>query len=90
MQAALRSLLPGADVIATTGYQWTADPYSQGTWCYYRPGQMTRVLEPLRRREGAVLFASADSAYGWRGTIDGAIEGGTRVAREVDTVLNRG
>ncbi|MGZ2748232.1 flavin monoamine oxidase family protein [Burkholderia stagnalis] len=90
VQAALRRLLPGADVIATTGYQWNADPYSQGTWCYYRPGQMTRVLEPLRRREGAVLFASADSAFGWRGTIDGAIEGGTRVAREVNTVLNRG
>lgn len=90
VQAALRRLLPGADVVATKGYPWTADPYSQGTWCFYHPGQLTQVLEPLRRREGSVFFASADSAYGWIGSIDGAIESGTRVAHEVGASLNKG
>ncbi|QBQ99335.1 flavin monoamine oxidase family protein [Paraburkholderia pallida] len=89
VQTALRQILPGADVVATTGYQWTADPWSQGTWCYYRPGQLTRDMEPLRQREGAVFFASADSASGWTGTIDGAIERGTRVAQDVKAFLNR-
>ncbi len=90
VQTALRTLLPGATVAATTGYQWTADPYSKGTWCYYHPGQMTQDLEALRAREQSVFFASADSALGWRGFIDGAIESGTRVAREVGVFLSKG
>ncbi|MGS0893231.1 flavin monoamine oxidase family protein [Burkholderia stagnalis] len=87
VQAALRTILPGVDVVATTGYQWTADPYSLGTWCFFHPGQMTRALAPLRAREGAIFFASADSALGWRGAIDGAIESGTRVAHKVGAFL---
>lgn len=87
VQAALRQILPGANVIATTGYQWTADPFSQGTWCFYQPGQVTTALQPLRQREGNVFFASADSALGWRGFIDGAIESGTATAHEVSQFL---
>ncbi|WP_175688895.1 flavin monoamine oxidase family protein [Burkholderia anthina] len=90
VQTALRTILPGVDVLATTGYQWTADPYSQGTWCFYRPGQMEDALMPLRTREGAIFFASADSALGWRGFIDGAIGSGTRIAQEVHTFLDQG
>lgn len=37
----------------------------------------------LRRTEGNVFFASADSAKGWRGFIDGAIESGAETAHEV-------
>ncbi|HDR9494402.1 flavin monoamine oxidase family protein [Burkholderia stabilis] len=90
VQKALRTILPGVDVVATTGYQWTADPYSQGTWCFYHPGQMENALTPLRTREGAIFFASADSALGWRGFIDGAIESGTRTAQEVHAFLDQG
>lgn len=90
VQAALRKLLPGVDVVSTFGYQWVPDPYSQGTWCFYRPEQMTGDLKPLRAREGNVFFASADSAYGWRGFIDGAIESGTRVGHDVTSFLKEG
>jgi monoamine oxidase len=87
VQAALRTLLPGADVVSVTGYQWTEDPFARGTWAMYRPNQYTRYLDPLSEREGSVFFASADSAHGWKGFIDGAIEGGVRAAHEVITHL---
>ncbi|SFV14984.1 flavin monoamine oxidase family protein [Pseudoduganella namucuonensis] len=83
VQAALRGLLPGAEVLATMGYQWGADPYSKGTWCWYRPNQLSHSFAELRRIEGNVFFASADSAKGWRGFIDGAIESGAETAHEV-------
>lgn len=87
VQAALRSLLPGAEVVSVMGYQWTEDPYSQGTWAMYRPQQYTRYLAELGRQEGNIFFGSADSAHGWKGFIDGAIEGGIRAAHQVHTHL---
>lgn len=88
VQRALRTLLPGAQVVAVTGYHWTEDSYALGTWCMYRPNQFTRYLQALGAREGNIFFASADSANGWRGFIDGAIEGGSRAAREATNYLN--
>lgn len=83
VQAALRALLPGAEVVATLGYQWNDDPFSKGTWCWYRPGQLSNAFTELRRREGNVFFASSDSANGWRGFIDGAIQSGGETAHQV-------
>ncbi len=88
MQAALRRLLPGVEVNSIFGWDWDNDPYSLGTWCVFRPGQLSRVLPGLREPEGRLFFASADSAVGWRGFIDGAIESGYRSAREIDHFLN--
>jgi cytochrome c2 len=64
-------------------YDWHLDPYSLGTWCVLRKGQMTHSLAALRKPHGVVHFAGGDIALGWRGFIDGAIESGTRVARNV-------
>lgn len=83
VQAFLRHFLPAVEVTETFAYDWTLDPYALGTWCILRPGQMTRFLPALRASHGRVYFAGADIALGWRGFIDGAIESGTRVAREV-------
>ena len=88
MQAALRRLLPGVEVKSIFGWDWDADPYALGTWCVFKPGQLARVLPGLREPEGRLFFASADSAIGWRGFIDGAIESGYRGAREIDRFLN--
>lgn len=41
----------------------------------------TKYLDELRKRQGNVLFASADWAVGWRGFIDGAVEDGARAAQ---------
>jgi monoamine oxidase len=87
IQEAVRRMLPGAEVEWAVGYDWNADPYSRGTWCVFRPGQLTRYLRELQRPEGRVFYASGDNADGWRGFIDGAIESGLRASREVAAAL---
>ncbi|KAI1136620.1 monoamine oxidase [Hypoxylon sp. FL0543] len=64
-------------------HDWNEDEFSQGTWVWLRPGMATKYLAALRERHGNVLFASGDWAAGWRGFIDGAIEEGGRVSKEV-------
>lgn len=91
LQAALRGLLPGAEVVDSVSYSWTADPYALGTWAFYRPGQLTDgTFEALRRAEGVVHFAGGDIAAHWRGFIDGALETGIATARIVHGALRRG
>jgi monoamine oxidase len=82
IQAAVRRVLPEAEVEWAMGYDWNVDPYSRGTWCIYRPGQLTKYLRELQRPEGRVFYAGGDNANGWRGFIDGAIESGLRASRE--------
>jgi pseudooxynicotine oxidase len=87
MQVALRRLLPGVEVVSIFGWDWAADPYALGTWCIFKPGQLTRLMPELRRSENRLFFASGDSAVAWRSSIDGAIESGYRSAREIDHFL---
>jgi len=44
-----------------------------------------RVAAPTR--SGRVIFASAESANGWRGFLDGAIEQGREAGRRVREML---
>ena len=88
VQARIRDFFPDADVTAVVSYDWTLDPYSQGTWCWYKPNQLTKYFTALQKTEGRLWFASADSANGWRGFIDGAIERGARTAHEVADFLS--
>lgn len=83
VQKALRKFLPSVEVEETLGYDWTLDPYSQGTWCIYRPNMLTKYLHELQKPEGNVHFACSDWANGWRGFIDGAIESGLRTGQAV-------
>jgi monoamine oxidase len=88
IQNAVRRLLPEAEVEWAVGYDWNADSYARGTWCVFRPGQLTRYLRELQRPEGRVFYASGDNASGWHGFIDGAIESGLRAGREVAAALS--
>ena len=87
VQASLRKHLPKADVIASTGYQWTLDPFSKGTYCSYRPGQLKRFGKEMTRHEGRILMGSGDHGEGWRGFIDGAIARGSKVAQDTAKLL---
>jgi monoamine oxidase len=87
IQSAVRLLLPDAEVAWAVGYDWNVDPYSRGTWCVFRPGQLTRYLPDLQRPEGRVFYAGGDNASGWRGFIDGAIESGLRAGQQVGQLL---
>jgi len=80
---AVQNYLPGAELMEFFTYDWNVDPYARGTWCMYPPNVLTRDFTELQRAEGNVFFAGADIANGWRGFMDGAIESGMRVGRQV-------
>ncbi|MCC6763899.1 MAG: FAD-dependent oxidoreductase [Deltaproteobacteria bacterium] len=88
LEPIVRRYLPHVTVTDTLAYDWTLDPYSVGTWCILRPGQMSGALAKLREPAGRVHFAGSDFALGFRGFIDGAIESGVRTAQEVAALLN--
>jgi monoamine oxidase len=88
VQEVIRQFLPEAEVIAVKGHDWTADPFAGGTWSVFRPWQLTRYLRELQHPEGRLFFAGSDIASGWNGFIDGAIETGLRVGREVVQLLH--
>ncbi|CAK7236849.1 hypothetical protein SCUCBS95973_009749 [Sporothrix curviconia] len=85
--AAWQNLVGGegrqVDIRRVVFHNWHKDEFAQGAWEWLRPGMSTKYLDPLRERQGNVLFASADWAMGWRGFIDGAIEDGGRAAKEI-------
>ncbi len=80
---AVQEFLPDVEVISTDFHDWNNDPYSQGTWMAYRPGQVMRITPRLLEPHGSVVFAGSDVAHGWAGWIDGAIESGTRAAEQL-------
>lgn len=87
VQAALRTLLPDAVVKAVIAHDWAKDEAALGTWCFYRPNQLTSALATLQSADDRVFFAGSDWANGWRGFIDGAIESGTVAAVNVRAAL---
>ncbi|MFI0820828.1 flavin monoamine oxidase family protein [Streptomyces sp. NPDC021098] len=85
VREALRVWRDDLEVLEVTGHDWMADPYARETWLMQRPGQLTSYLPGLQRSEGVLHFASSDNADLWAGFIDGAIERGLRVARDIAT-----
>ena len=85
VRAALRVWRDDLDVLEVTGHDWMSDPYSRETWLMQRPHQFTRYFAAQQCREGVLHFASSDCATVWAGFIDGAIESGLRVARDITT-----
>ncbi|RGP78390.1 flavin containing amine oxidase [Fusarium longipes] len=75
----------GADnkVDGYLAHDWVNDPYSKGTWACWGPSSSTLYLQELQQSHGRVSFASGDSADGWRGFVDGAIEQGKKVANGI-------
>lgn len=84
IQAGLRALIDDSlEVVAFESKDWYGDEFAKGAWSVYRPNQLTRFLAELQRPEGHVHLAGSDVASGWNGFIDGAIESGLRVARQI-------
>ena len=84
---AVRELLGDVEVVECAGHNWRSDEFALGTWPVLRPNQLTRSLHGLQAPEGRVLFAGSETANGWNGFIDGAIESGLRAAREAQQAL---
>jgi monoamine oxidase len=61
---------------------WQEDAWAGGTYAYFRPGEITTVRPIIAKPEGRIHFAGEHTA-GWQGYMNGAVESGHRVAREV-------
>ncbi|MCG3119196.1 MAG: Pseudooxynicotine oxidase [bacterium] len=61
---------------------WQEDPWAGGTYAYFRPGEVTTIRTIIAKPEGRIHFAGEHTA-GWQGYMNGAVESGHRVAREI-------
>jgi monoamine oxidase len=80
VEHAVRQHHPASTVLAVDAHDWNADPYSNGGWMTYRPGQASRLMSALQEPEGRIAFGGADIATRWIGWLDGALETGARAA----------
>jgi monoamine oxidase len=83
VEKALRELIPDIEVVDTVWHNWVADEFSKGTWVMMRPGHLSEFAPHMRRPHGRVRFAGGDFSDSWPGSIEGALQSGTRVAGEV-------
>jgi monoamine oxidase len=62
---------------------WVNDPWHLGSYSYYGVGDYTRFAGIEGHRERNVHFAGEQTSYDFQGYINGAVESGERVAREI-------
>lgn len=70
-----------AEAQAFHGKSWAEDPWVKGAWPALQPGQAW-MFPVLPRLEGRVHFAGEHTSL-WAGWMQGAIESGKRVVREI-------
>jgi monoamine oxidase len=63
---------------------WDDDEWARGASSYYKPGQFTSLLPYVSRPEGRIHFAGEHTSVWIDGWMQGALESGNRVAREVN------
>ncbi|MGO3153895.1 MAG: flavin monoamine oxidase family protein [Galactobacter sp.] len=87
VQDALNVWRDDLEVVEIAAHDWNNDPYARETWLIHRPGAYSSSQAELRRPEGRVHLAGGDYANLWAGFLDGAIESGLTVAREIAAQL---
>jgi monoamine oxidase len=69
-------------------HDWTADQWTRGCYgAHFPPGTWTQFGPALRRPVGLLHWAGTETATGWSGYMDGAVQSGQRAAAEVLAVL---
>jgi monoamine oxidase len=63
---------------------WDEDPWARGASATYKPGQFSSLLPHVARPEGRIHFAGEHTSVWIDGWMQGALESGNRVAREVN------
>lgn len=71
-----------------TSHCWDLDPMARGDYAWFRPGQLSRFGAGLREPVGRIHFAG-DHTSALPGWMQGALESGTRAAREVHDAAKR-
>jgi monoamine oxidase len=62
---------------------WDEDEWARGGYAWFKPGQIISLMPFIARPEGRVHFAG-EHASAWPGFMQGALESGTRAAREIE------
>jgi monoamine oxidase len=82
----LEPVLPGITSTwngrATVDY-WAGNPWTKGSYSYWKVGQYTRFVGVEREREGNCHFAGEHTSVDFQGYLNGAVETGERAASEV-------
>ena len=66
---------------------WDEDAWARGVSAYYKPGQFTSLLPHVARPEGRIHFAGEHTSVWIDGWMQGALESGNRVAREINAAV---
>jgi monoamine oxidase len=84
--AQIEPLLPGIggkfNGNATVDF-WAANPYTKGSYSYWKVGQYTKFSGAERERSGNVHFAGEHTSIDFQGYLNGAVESGERAAAEI-------
>jgi len=65
---------------------WDEDEWARGVSAYYKPGQFGSLLPHVARPEGRIHFAGEHTSVWIDGWMQGALESGNRVAREINAL----
>lgn len=63
-------------------WSWQRDQFAGGTWCAWRPGQVSRYVNVMAKPAGRIHFSGEHTARLDRG-MEGALESGERAAFEI-------
>lgn len=63
---------------------WDEDKWARGVSSYYKPGEFSSLLPYVARPEGRIYFAGEHTSVWIDGWMQGALDSGNRVAREVN------
>jgi monoamine oxidase len=90
-QQTVRTIFPDApEAIACLSYDWSADEWARGAYCYFGPGDLNRFNPSLTLPAGRVFFAGEHTApVEYRGYMEGAIRSGQRAAQQVCTAMGK-
>lgn len=76
------------DTIQTIEKHWGKEPYIEGVPCPMpAPGIWPRLGDALRRPFGGLHFVGTETAFEWKGYMEGAVRSGERGADEVVKIL---
>ena len=62
---------------------WPANPWTLGSYSYWKVGQYSTIAGAEREIDGACHFAGEHTSIDSQGYLNGAVESGERAAREV-------
>ncbi|MEH1830676.1 MAG: FAD-dependent oxidoreductase [Nostoc sp.] len=88
-QQTVSALYPNAHkAIATATHDWSTDPWSQGSYCYFAPRDLKSWRCDLPYFAGRVIFAGEHTAsVEYCGYMEGAIRSGQRAAAQISAFV---